>query len=517
MAKGIDKTGIGLIERIADGSIGDVKLDKGGNWSEQHGVWVDRSFQQFVAGLSSGERTMIDTFASVSLTVAQVFNRQVADAEQGLMWPDVVFEEGGADLVSELIELEVDADTILGLSDPYSTFGLSGFERRALPYSKAYHGKLESLITQLQVLSGFHEAEAYEEYLTALLAALERRPEKVSDFEDMRKADIAWVGIPSDATLLFMAEPTEVYLDPARVALGQDSRIAQWANQVEKSQGLSPWRTFFEFRLLVKDESMVTENEVMAIRRASRKLFSSPNEREVPVSLEFRRLLVASGNGANPAKNAKNYPNQLDIRREFGYKNILYTNMIEMETNDHIIPSLTAAWGEQLVEGLGVKRLIRGSVLLVVSHEENHPFRRLADVPMEEMKSTVNGIVALSRSGLGRDDINSAILTSIGHGLHIRSMVTKARAKGDGVTERKYEAYHRQYTMVMNALWDNRALLIGESGRLEGVDYDAAIDVFVDLAEELNAAQSGNVAETVPQFHEKYSDESVWDNFVFLE
>ena len=94
---------------------------------------------------------------------------------------------------------------------------------------------------------------------------------------------------------------------------------------------------------------MVKKEEIDEIRKTSRKLYATQSDVEVPVSLEFRRLLLASGNGAHPAKTAKNYPNFEQIRDKDGYKNVLYTNMIEEGTLTQLIPTLRKVFDKKIV------------------------------------------------------------------------------------------------------------------------------------------------------------------------
>jgi len=516
MPKETPQTGVELINRIADGSIGPVEFDKGGNYSKEHGVWVDERFNEFVADLEPGEKAMIETFTKISLATAVVFNRQIRDSKQ-VMWPEAVFKEGGADLLATLIDWEKDGSVTLSLTDPYSTFGSGGFDWQADPYSVAYHEELEPLRAQLETLMDYPGAEPYKDYIAALLATYKYNPAKNSDFTDMWEVDNSWGEISPDVPLLFMAEPTETYLDPARPELEQNSRIAKWADKVKKDQGLPPWRTFMEFRLLIKDKPMITEKEVAAIRNKSRELFASPEDQEVPVSLEFRRLLLSSGNGTHPAKTAKNYPNQVPIRKEKGYKNILYTNMIINGVKDNLIPTIETTFGKETAQEFAENQLIRGRTLGLVGHEENHPIRIFTDSSIEELKSSVDGLQAILESDFSKIDIKSVILTEIASALFVKTRMNQALEENDDVKKRGSETYYKAATILMNFLWNNKAFLLDETQKIVGIDYNQAQDGIKKLVDELETVHSGNVAETVPQFHQIHGNEKVWDSFDILE
>lgn len=337
-------------------------------------------------------------------------------------------------------------------------------------------------------------------------------PGKKSDLEDMSRADTAWVSIASDTPLLVIAEPTEVYLDPARNALSQDPDIRKWVEQITELNGLGPWRPFFECRVLLKDESMVSSEEVEKIRQRSRQLFASTESGVVTASLEFRRLLTASGYGAHPSRTAKNYPNFESIRDRIGYKNILYTNMITAGLQSEILPALEAVFGRDITANLDINQLVRGSALRVVAHEENHPFRRFRDVPLEELKATVNGIAAVSGSAFfSEDDIRSLLLTELGAALFTRNRMQQAKLQGDTNTQRGLGAYFIADTMFINYLFDHQGFLTDEKGNITGLNYPVMHKVINLFTEELAAVQKGDTAQTIPQFYEQYEKEEIWE------
>lgn len=53
-------SGIDFFNRIADGSIGKVEVDKGGNYSPEHHIWVDQSLPLYIARLSPEDRRAVE-------------------------------------------------------------------------------------------------------------------------------------------------------------------------------------------------------------------------------------------------------------------------------------------------------------------------------------------------------------------------------------------------------------------------------------------------------------------------
>lgn len=356
--------------------------------------------------------------------------------------------------------------------------------------------------------------EAQFGYITALLYAYDFDSTRTSDLPYILSADIVWVMTDPNIPVLILAEPTEVYLDPVRVAVGQDHRIIKWAKSARERNDLGPWRSFFEFRLLLKDESMIRGGEIEVIRNKSRELFGPDVSIGRFTTLEFRRLLLASGNGAHPAKTAKNYPNFDWVRDQIGYKNVLYTNMIEEAARFEILPSLQTAFGREFLGEISLEQLTMGNALRAVAHEENHPFRRVSDVPLEELKATVNGVYAIVTSErFGEGDINSLLLAVIGAALYGRSQMQQARKIGDQDTQRGLEAYYTGDTILMNYLFTQKGFITDPSGLVVGMDVQTIKRGMGALMEDLNRVREEDISETVPQFYAQYNQEVIWDRF----
>lgn len=499
---------------IADNEIEGSIADKGGCWSPKDGLWVDSSIRDFVDYLAPEEQAIVEALGRVGLAIGEVFRKQLDDVEEGVMWPPETITGNPSSIIPQAYKDNPD------VADPYSVLP-EGLHAHSVPYSSTYCSELAVLrkhLSELLELPGTSLTDEHRLFIRAMLAAYEPDAGKTTDYADMGMVDMAWLRIPPDAEILFFAQPTEVYHDPARIIHAQDPQTAQWANEVTNRTGLGPWRTFFEFRLLIKDESMVTEKEMLTIRNKSRELFGSPDDPEVATSTEFRRLLMASGNGAHPAKTAKNYPNQEDIRDNHGYKNVLYTNMLEEGTRSLIAPALVETFGEEILSelGLSMDQLVRGSVLRVVAHEENHPFGRFRDSPLEELKSTINGMHAVIESGrFSEEDVNAMLLTEIGAALYGQHRLEQAIHDGDQSTVGGLEAYRRADTMMMNYFVNSGVFVDG--GDNPNIDFERLKLAVKDLVGELKGVRSGLVSEAVPLFYELFDRKCVWENFRIME
>lgn len=512
---------IGFYTNILQGiekGLARVELDRGGYWSIDNHIWVDSRFSKFVnSPLLSPEAKYIEKLGAIGFSVGRLFNYQLHHAEKGVMWPKELLAGDGAE------KLLKTAESNPSILDPYSLIS-NGFEKPSTPYSITYKEELAKLNKELieaLKLDDSPSVKAHVAYLQALVRAYSYDRLRTSDLPFMEEADKAWVDIPSDSPILILVEPTETYYDPAKDVLGQHEGVSLLNKKVTDKTGQEIWRPFFEFKLMVKDESvMITNDEVRKIRETSKLLFKQKTDKVVPVSLEFRRLLLASGQGSHPVKMAKNYPNFENIRDDIGYKNVLYTNMIEEGTLTQFIPALKKAFGDQIVENFGEQQLVRGTTLRVVGHEENHPFRRFRDSPLEELKATVNGFKAIIESKQFSDnDINSALFTEIGAALFGRKEILEARAKNDKNKETSLNGYYRGDTILMHYFLENGVFKI-EGDKLVGIDFNklrASINHFSDYLQGVFVRDKANDQTAITKVYSQYYDEKVWNHFDILE
>ncbi len=496
---------------VADGSIGTVDRDRGGNWHEPLGIWVHPDIETYMQEMPKGERLLVERSFPLSFAIANAYNAQIGDVDHGQMWPKEFYGEGGA---QNLLQAAQNNEAI---SDPFSVVrGQPPYG--AIPFSLAYHEQLHQAGVALEEMlkTDSDSTRALAPYLSALRRMYSSDEERESDLDIMHETDRAWVKLDPNTDLIFFAEPTEQYSDTLRAALRRDDDVKKWAVGVADKNGLGPWKNFFEFRLMQKVDFVVSQEEVESIRTSTRRLFAAPGDPEVPASLEFRRLLLASGHGAHPAKTAKNYPNFSDIREDpkNGYKNILYTNMIEEGMESQAIPVLKHAFGEDILQRFSKEALIRGSTLRIIGHEENHSYRiHKGNLALEELKATIDGYVALEATGQFESELDAAAVNTVGGALFIRYRTAKARAEGDKHKEAGDEAYYTGDTIMMNYLAAKNAF-IGQSGNYSDINFNNFRAAMRDLSAELEEVRQGNVSGA--EFQAKWGSEDIWDKFKVL-
>lgn len=496
--------------QIADGLIGAVERDRGGNWYEPLGLWVHPDIKTYMDEMSVGERLLIERSFVLSLAVAKTYNAQIADVDTYQLWPQSFYGDDGT---KRLLEA---AEENSAIGDPFAVVrGQPPY--RVIPFSLAYHDELQPAVSALKdmIATNSPSAQNLTPYLDALRRAYTPDETRTSDLPYLHEADTAWVHLDSNTEFIFFAEPTESYSD-SLAALRDDDSVRRWAVDVANTNGLGPWKNFFEFRLMQKVDFVVSQEEIEAVRETTRSRFAKPGDAPIPASLEFRRLLLASGHGAHPARTAKNYPNFNDIRNDpsGGYKNVLYTNMIEEGLDSQAIPILKHAFGADFMGQFSKEGLMRGSTLRIIGHEENHSYRvHKGNLALEELKATVDGFVAVDETRRFEDEMDTVCLSTVGGALFIRYKTAKARADGDIRTEQGYKAYHTGDTIMMNFLAAHGAFTEVD-GPINGINYDGFRTAMQDLCRELENVRTGTVSTS--EFQSQWGNEEVWDRFNVL-
>src|SRR3989339_841951 len=156
-----------LLQGIEKG-LGKVELDRGGYWSKDYSIWVDKRFSEFIGSpLLSSEKKYIEALGSMGLSVGRLFNRQLHDANNGVMWPTEIFGEDGAE------KLIAAAKTNPSILNPFSLLS-GGLDSPSVPYSIAYADELARLNQQLHKaleLEDSPSAKAHAKYLSSLIKA----------------------------------------------------------------------------------------------------------------------------------------------------------------------------------------------------------------------------------------------------------------------------------------------------------------------------------------------------------
>ncbi|MCA9308172.1 hypothetical protein KC980_01550 [candidate division WWE3 bacterium] len=487
---------------INKGTYGEPIKDRGGMYSKQLNVWVKEDLQELVQSLDAKEQGYIDCLAAIALAVGQIHKKQLEDGQNHVTWPKEFFEQDGVEKFTQAIK------SFPQIGDP---FAVVSDKFTITPYSRQYAEHLTDFVKAAYKASEYTEdfATPLAPYLKQLVKTFSFNSNKESDLEDMRATDTAWVNTKAEAKYLIFAEPTEVYQDPLRPLLGGNNSVLKIAGEYEAKQGLDFWKNMFEFRLMVKQDSQVSLKEMQDLRDTSKKLFMDQNYKPVPVSLEFRELYFAAGQGAYPAKTAKNYPNFLDIRKDVGYKNTLYTNMLEQALVLEIVPNLEKAFG---ILNKQPQELMRGRVLAVLAHEENHPFKRMEATTLEELKATVNGLNALIESPTFLEqDIKDAFLVDIGGALEVHIKMRNAKNEGDINKQNALEAYYVADTIFVNYFAQAGVLKTDNTEKITQIDFtnlEAGAKGLMCLLEDVRTGKT-----TAEQVYKEYKKEDIWEKF----
>lgn len=480
--------------------------ERGGCYYHQLNIWLDTGIDQVIDSLSSPDQVFTKAMAKLALAIGQAYKMQTEDVEQKRMWPKELFGDKG-----RLLYAVGNNPSIL---DPYCLLA-DGADKKGIPYSHAYKKELvEAREAIIQAnMSDSLSALYLQGYLAALLKAYTYDPGRTTDLPFIHDADCEWVKISPESEFLIFAEPTEVYQDPLRVSVGQDPQVNEWVGQVEANIGIPPWRNFFEFRLMQKSEDMITQEEILAIRKTSRSMYARKSADKVLASLEFRRLLWGSGQGTYPAKSAKNYPNFEDIRRNYGYKNVVYTNMIKMAVVTELLPALKKVFRGSWMEDKNLhKRLIRGRCLLIVAHEENHPFARMSDAVLEELKSSVNGMhAAIESNRFSKQEIEDMILSEIAAALDNRRVLQEAISKNDQVSQRAIDAYYKEGMIFLNHLLSHGVFDVGVNNQVTDINFELLQKAAASLVRLLDQVRDKKVGQSY--IYQILGKEDIWKVF----
>lgn len=480
--------------------------ERGGYYDRQLNVWLDKGIDQVIDNLSSRDQIFTKVMAKLALAIGQAHKSQTEDVEQKRMWPKEFFGKKG-----RLLDAAGNNPSIL---DPYCLLA-DGAEKKGIPYSHAYKKELaEARETIIQAgMSGSSSALYLQGYLDALLKAYTYDSGRTTDLPFIHDADCEWVKIPPKSEFLILAEPTEVYQDPLRVSVGQDPQVNEWVGQVEADIGIPPWRNFFEFRLMQKSGDMITQEKILAIRETSRSMYEGASVGKVLASLEFRRLLWGSGQGIYPAKSAKNYPNFEDIRKNYGYKNVVYTNMVKMSVETELLPALKKNFKKRWVKDKNLPaRLVKGRCLLIVAHEENHPFKRMSDTALEELKSSVNGMnAAIESNKFSKQEIEDMVLSEIAAALDNRRVLQEAILKNDQVSQRAIDAYYKEGMIFLNHLLNQGVFDIGVNNQAADINFELLQESVASLVRLLDKARSIKAGQSY--IYQILGKEDIWRVF----
>lgn len=484
----------------------DALSTRGGTYDPALNVWIADGFPQVVTESSPSTRRFLEALAPLAAAAGKLHLQQLADAKRGRVWPQAWQHRGAGAEVVAFCQAHPEA------TSPYACIDLAA--GGAMPYTHRYREELERVgqaISGLLALGGDDVAPLMP-YLTQLQRAFGFEAGRTSDLEAMAQADIAWLDVPSDARWLLISEFTETYADPLKHHVGNDAAVNAWAKEVGETNGLGPWKTFFEFRLLEQMDNLVTGREIEAIRHTIRELYQhvSDTTPSAKARTEFRRALINGGHGANPPKSAKNYPNQDWIRRDYGYRNVIFANQAQEKVRAELVPALRAAFDTDWSRDPNLEdRMLRASALFIVAHEESHPWVVCNEISwLEELKCNVLGMKALHYAEEIRDTVAEVVLNVVSGALCAQRKQPELMARGD----MQLQDYYIGDVLFMTHLADGGYFSYGSDGMAVDVRGELAVPLVEQFVERILNIKRGE-ATAGELYRDLYRDAEVFRRF----
>lgn len=478
---------------------------RGGAYDPALNVWVCHEFRDLVAASSPEQMALWDALATLALAGGALHRQQIADSKTGKLWPQAWLDQKAGDqLVAFCQQHPTAATPYVCLTD----------QHEILPYSLAYREPLASLRTGLDLVLACQDPSAQQQraYWQALQAAYHYDPTRLSDLALMNDVDVAWVEIPGSVPLLVMCEFTESYSDPIKRLVNNQPVVTQWAQAVAAANGLGPWRFFFEFRVLGLVDTVLTPEEIAGIRATNRRLYAdySSSLPSQNVKTEFRRALITGGHGANPPKSAKNYPNQEWIRSQVGYRNIIFANQVEEKVKREVVPALRAAFAtpwaqaDQIIE-----TIVRANALVVVAHEETHPWVTFPEVSwLEELKSTILGMYSILQNPTIVSDVADSLICEVASALLLHRYHHYLLQRGDS----QFDDYYIGDTIFLTYLWQGGFFTLTPTGTINDIAREKAEGLVIDFAQRLLALKRGEET-PLALYDALFADAQIYERF----
>lgn len=480
----------------------DTIRTRGGFYSPDLNVWVPEDLDAFVQSRSKTQLELLDAFARMAVEAGALHRVQIEDAKEGRIWPaEWIQNSDGGSLVAFCREHPE-------AGHPYTCVRATG---EVIPYSQAYSEMLDRLCQGIEqaLLVADESIQKQAGYLRALIEAFRPRSDQVSDLEKMDIVDTEWVGIPTDTPLLLLSEFTESYSDPIKKRVVGQPEVQAWAGEVSERIGMAPWKFFFEFRVFASGNDALTPEEIAAIRKTNQRLYGTlglgtPSERAMT---EFRKVVMVAGHGANPPKNAKNYPNQAWIRRTHGYRNVIYANQVEASIQAEVLPSLRAAFPIAWAQSAALEeQALRLRALFIVGHEECHPWLIFDEAPwMEEFKCDLLGLWSLANTPSITVDIGDVMKINLGAMLLLHRYHEHLLARGDD----QFLDYHVGNTIHLNHLLRQEVLVTDDQGRIMDVNLQKAVPAIETLAQRVISIRQG--WETIQALYEDLHHPEIYE------
>jgi hypothetical protein len=463
----------------------DTVVTRGGLYNPELNVWIADGFAEMAAQSSPATRQVLDALAALALAAGKLHRQQLNDANSGKIWPSVWQHAEGSEEALRFCSTHPES------ASPYVCIDQD--HGGAIPYTHAYQAELKMVSEALDniLALGGDDVQPLRPYLEALRQAFAYEPGRVSELEAMGQADVAWLEIAGDARWLLISEFTETYADPLKHHIGHHPTVNAWAKEVSERNGMGPWKTFFEFRLLELLDSVVTTTEIESIRKTIRELYAgaSDSQPSAKARTEFRRALINAGHGAFPPKSAKNYPNQAWIRRDYGYRNVIFANQVEEKVRGEMTPALQAAFDTEWSRHPNLAdQLLRSNALFIVAHEETHPWVVFNELTwLEELKCNVLGMFALFHSPAVEEEIANIVLSVVAGALQLHRQQQVLVARG----EMQLQDYYIGDILLMTHLADGGYFVFDGEGMAVDVRGELAAPLLERFVQRILAMKRG--------------------------
>ncbi len=472
-------------------SPGALIAERNGYYSPDLNVWFDPRINSVYDSLGAPQQELMRFMSEAALGIGQAHLAQTRDANSRVMWPKELFEAGGAEKLITAV-----AKAKHWYYQPYSLLS-NGLYNDVRPFSKEYEVELAPVARAFEralgasKTSGVLEDSFQREYFNRLFAIYGSTSKADTYIAYMKGLDSAWVKQSPSNSFLVIAEPTEDTEDPLKSVLEADPMVRKWVQKCISDNGISPWRKFFEFSLLFKNNDDLSPEEAGKVWQKAFRLYGSGTEPKM--SVEFRDLLLSAGHRASTGITL---PNFKDIRLQWGIKVVISPNMVETSIKDEIGPELQKQFpsydfNHPLLFGF----LRRGRNLGVLGRQVNSPLgSSLLDSSLDILKADTHGqrTVILSGAALG-DDSLSMFVSEIGMCLSIHRQMLEAERIGDQRTIQEFSAQHRAAQLWMSSILQSGGLVVGDNGKVNDINLSAILEGVTNVNKLLDQVQDGTM------------------------
>jgi len=142
----------------------DTIRTRGGFYSRELNVWMAEDLESFLQTQTEAQQHMLDAFARMAMDAGQIHRAQIADAQNGRIWPSEWIEQADGNRLISFCQLHPEA------GHPYTCVRGNG---ETVPFSQAYHDHLRPFCQGIEHALKIEEQSIRLQagYLRALLEA----------------------------------------------------------------------------------------------------------------------------------------------------------------------------------------------------------------------------------------------------------------------------------------------------------------------------------------------------------